>query len=181
MKCSDCNQLITASSVIDNVEYFICESCGECAENNFNPNILSLDVLYRKGSGNTRESYSSNFSIDGVPLLKMLIRFEGDNIDFLGCFARGWDKLNEHSKKQLLLLELPEMDSGRCLIYLCPECADVGCGAYGCIVKKDEDFYVWESFAYENGRENPQIIEGVGSYKFKASEYEKIISRAYEL
>jgi hypothetical protein len=181
MKCNNCNQLITESSVIDNIEYFLCGDCGDCIEIDLNPKNLSLDILHRKDSGNTHESYSSNFIIGGSPLLDILSKNEGGHSDFLGCFARGWDKLNEHSKKQLLLLTTPEMDSGRSLIYVCPECADVGCGAYGCKIKKENGFYIWENFAYENGYEDPQVIGGVGPYRFEISEYEEVIHRACEL
>jgi hypothetical protein len=73
------------------------------------------------------------------------------------------------------------MDSGRRLIYVCPECADVGCGAYGCHITKEGDFYVWGGFAYENGYEELYLIEGVGPYRFLASEHKKVIDLAYAL
>jgi len=169
------------STVIENVGYFICPACGDCVEIDLSPKKISLGILHRKGNGNTQESYSSNFIVGESSLLETLSKHAGVHSDFLGCFARGWDKLNAHSKKQLLLLASPEMESGRSLIYVCPECADVGCGAYGCKIKKEDGFYVWESFAYENGYEDPQIIYGVGPYRFEISEYENLIERANEL
>jgi len=181
MKCRACDHFTIESTVIANVEYFTCGSCGECTEIDLTPKSLEIEVLFRKGDERTHESYSSNFIIDGIDLLNTLVESEYTHNDFLGCFTRGWDKLNLHSKKQLLLLEKAEMDSGRCLIYICPECADVGCGAYGCHIKKDGDFYIWENFAYENGYEEPRIIEGVGPYRFKASEYKSAIEFANAL
>ena len=181
MKCSSCNKFIKESSVIGSVEHFVCPDCGDCIEIDLNPKKLSLGILHRKGSDNTRESYSSNFTVDESPLLAVLSKNQGGHADYLGCFARGWDKLNEHSKRQLLLLEAPEMVSGRRLIYVCPECADVGCGAYGCKISKEGRFYIWESFAYENGYEAPQVIVGVGPFLFDISEYEEVIDRACKL
>jgi hypothetical protein len=181
MKCSDCNQFILESSVIDNIEYFTCGNCGNCTEIDINPKKLNFSILHRKGSDNTRESFSSDFVVGELSLLDILSKSEGGHSDFLGCFARGWDKLNLHSKKQLLLLSAPEIDSGRRLIYVCPECADVGCGAYGCEIKKEGGFYIWEKFAYENGYEEPHIIDGVGPYRFEILDYEKTIHRASEL
>ncbi|UBO72334.1 hypothetical protein [Aeromonas rivuli] len=181
MKCSSCNKFIKESSVFGSVEYFVCPDCGNCIEIDLSSKKLRLDILHRKGSDNTHESYSSNFIVDESSLLHILSINYGRHADYLGCFARGWDKLNEHSKRQFLLLEAPEMESGRRLIYVCPECADVGCGAYGCKMKKEGRFYVWESFAYENGYEEPQIIAGVGPFRFDISEYEEVIGRAYKL
>lgn len=181
MKCSNCNKFIKESSVIGSVEHFVCPGCGGVIEIDLNPKKLSFDILHRKGSDNSHESYSSNFIVDESPLLNILSKNQGGHADYLGCFARGWDKLNEHSKRQLLLLEAPEMDSGRRLIYVCPECADVGCGAYGCKIRKEGGFYIWESFAYENGYEEPQVIVGVGPFRFEISEYEEVIDRAYKL
>jgi hypothetical protein len=181
MKCSDCNQLFIESAAIGNVEYFTCSNCGNCVEIDKTPKNLNFEIIHRKGSDNTHESFSSNFMVGELSLLDILSKNEAGHSDFLGCFARGWDKLNKHSKNQLLLLSAPEMESGRRLIYVCPECADVGCGAYGCEIKKENGFYVWENFAYENGYEEPQIIDGVGPYKFEILEYEKIIHCASEL
>lgn len=181
MKCINCNKLIKESSIIGNVEYYVCAECGDCIEIDLTHKKLSLNIFHRKGSDNILESYSSSFIVGESSLLDILSKGETRYHDFLGCFARGWDRLNEHSKKQLLLLDAPEMDSGRRLIYVCPECADVGCGAYGCKIKKENGFYIWESFAYENGYEAPQVIDGVGPYRFKISEYEEVIDRAYKL
>jgi hypothetical protein len=101
--------------------------------------------------------------------------------DYLGCFARNWDVLNTHSKNQLLKLEAPETESGRSLIYVCPECADIGCGAFGCKITKDNAIYKWSDFAYENGYEDPILIPGIGPFEFEEIEYEDVIKRALAL
>lgn len=147
--------------------------------------MIDFKILFRKGSENNayvvHESYSCDFIIDGISLLNMIIKNAGGHKDFLGCFARGWDKLNEHSLKQLLLHDTPETDSGRRLIYVCPECADIGCGAYGCKITKSVDSYTWSDFAYENGYEEPQVIENVGPFEFSVENYESVIKAAYTL
>ena len=38
--------------------------------------------------------------------------------------------------------------------------------------------FTWDSFAYENGYEEPQIIEGVGSFTFEKHAYEAAINDA---
>lgn len=111
----------------------------------------------------------------------MIVREAGGHKDFLGCFARGWGHLNEHSLKQLLLKDSPETESGRSLIYVCPECADIGCGAYGCKIIKTNNVYIWSDFAYENGYEEPQLIEGLGPFEFTEENYETAVHAAYAL
>ena len=118
MNCRDCDQLISESSIIDGVEYFTCCSCGGCIKIHLTPQSIGLDILHRKGSRNTRESFSSDFIVGKKSLLEMLPKAYGSKREWMGCFARGWDRLNDHSKDQLLLLTSPEMDSGRCLIYV---------------------------------------------------------------
>ena len=147
--------------------------------------MLDFQIKHREGSEDNgmvvHESYSSDFTIDGKSLLAELVSESGGHDDFLGCFARGWDKLNKHSLKQLLLQEPPETASGRSLIYVCPECADIGCGAYGCKINKVGEEYIWSEFAYENGYEEPESIKSVGPFKFSVTEYESVVNRAFAL
>ena len=147
--------------------------------------MFNLKILYRKGSNEngitTQESYSSDFTIENQSLLMLLTKAGSDQPDYLGCFARGWEKLNKHSLDQLLLNEPPETESGRSLIYVCPECADIGCGAYGCKIKLVNDKYIWSDFAYENGYEDPELLNDVGPFEIEASEYRSVVYSAYEL
>ena len=147
--------------------------------------MIDFKILFRKGSENNsyivHESHSCDFIIDGISLLDLIVENAGGDKDFLGCFARGWNNLNEHSLKQLLLHVPPETESGRRLIYVCPECADIGCGSYGCKITKSSDTYTWSDFAYENGYEEPQIVENVGPFEFSVENYEAVIKAAYTL
>ena len=147
--------------------------------------VLDFQIKHREGSEENgvivHESYSSDFTIDGKSLLAELVSKAGSHGDFLGCFARGWDNLNKHSLKQLLLQDPPETESGRSLIYVCPECADIGCGAYGCKIAKVGEEYIWSEFAYENGYKEPESIKELGPFKFSATEYENVVNRAFTL
>ena len=147
--------------------------------------VLDFKILFRKGSSENgcvvHESHSSDFTINGESLLSMLVKEAGGHNDFLGCFAGGWDNLNNHSLNQLLLTDEPETESGRSLIYVCPECADIGCGAYGCKITKSNGKYIWSDFAYENGYEDPQPVLGVGPFEFSTENYESTVRTAYAL
>jgi hypothetical protein len=147
--------------------------------------VLNFQIKHREGIEDNgmvvHESYSSDFTVDGKSLLTFLVTKAGGHSDFLGCFARGRDNLNKHSLKQLLLQEPLETESGRCLIYVCPECADIGCGAYGCKITKIGEEYIWSDFAYENGYEEPELIKEIGPLRFSVTEYESVVSRAFAL
>lgn len=147
--------------------------------------MLDFQIKHREGSEENgvivHESYSSDFTIDEKSLLDELVSKAGGHNDFMGCFARGWDNLNKHSLRQLLLQEPPETESGRSLIYVCPECADIGCGTYGCKISKVGEEYIWSQFAYENGYEEPELIKDIGPFRFSATEYKNVVNRAFAL
>ena len=121
---------------------------------------LGFQIHHRLGSDSKTESLSADFTIDGRSLLEIVAEIEGWHGDYMGCFSRGWEGLNEASKAQLLLLSDPETEEGRRLIYVCPECADIGCGAIACVVTRDAEDYLWADFAYENGYEKARLLPG---------------------
>lgn len=119
-----------------------------------------------------------DFLINGSSLYEMIKKVHYDNMDLMGCFAKGWDALNKHSKMQFLLEEKAETEAGRSLLYVCPQCADLGCGAFGCKIAKTNEFYIWSDFAYEKGYEDSVLICTIGPFYFAIDSYEKLIERA---
>jgi hypothetical protein len=79
-----------------------------------------------------------DFIVGNNSLLDLLVKENGGHNDFMGCFSKGWNKLNENSKNKLLNKIEPETINGRMAIYVCPECADIGCGAYCCKIETME-------------------------------------------
>ena len=138
---------------------------------------FDYQIKHRKGSDNTKEQNSCDFTINNDSLLETIIKLDGGHDDFIGCFAKEWTLLNKHSRTQLLLKEEAETESGRSLLYLCPECADIGCGAYGCKIVKINNQYIWSDFAYENGYEEPKLIQNLGPFIFEAYDYEILIDK----
>lgn len=102
----------------------------------------------------------------------------GGHSDFMGCFVKGFLEPNSLSHSRLLLRKHAETEGGRVLLYTCPECGDIGCGAYSVYVRQNDDCFTWGSFAYENGYEEPQIIDGVGPFSFEKDVYEAAINDA---
>ena len=89
----------------------------------------------------------------------------------MGCFVQGF--ASENLKKQAQLADglEPDTEEGRYLLYVCPECGDIGCGAYGAKLRLDEQTAEWYDFAYENGYEPGHPVHGVGPFIFERTQY----------
>lgn len=59
----------------------------------------------------------------------------------------------------------------RVLLYICPECGDVACGAYSVLVRRERESYVWESFAYQTSESDLKTLEAFGPFAFDARMY----------
>jgi hypothetical protein len=134
--------------------------------------ISKLELIWRTrqgGSGRTRREYL-DFVIDGQSLYDLLRPG-----DFIGCL--GW--LQTHTEQQLveelLLKRPPELETGRNMLYICPECGDIECGAITVRIEKTGECFVWKDFRYENGdgeiEHTPQHYVTDGPFRFNKAEY----------
>ena len=96
----------------------------------------------------------------------------------MGCFVYGQSDSNQKAKDRLLSAAPSETEEGRVLLYICPECGDIGCGAYAARIRKQTTTVEWHDFAYENGYEAGRSIPEVGPFIFDAKDYERVISKA---
>lgn len=146
---------------------------------------LSHQALFRAGSNlnncTVAERLSSDFLVNGLSLLCILVEVDGGHTDFMGCFVNGFADQNEQSKARLLLSGPEKLSGDRVMLYLCPECGDIGCGAYSVRVQQSDEHFIWDLFAYENGYEEPGIIKGIGPFTFEKQSYEAAITAAAAL
>jgi len=143
---------------------------------------VAFQLLRREGgsdpTGSKAARVSVDFVIDGASLLVRLLKADGGRGDFMGCFVHGFTAENK-SKKLRLESDLgAETEEGRYLLYLCPECGDVGCGAYGAKLRLTESTAEWYDFAYENGYEPGRLLAEVGPFIFARSEYNAVLEVA---
>ena len=93
-------------------------------------NLLGHRTLHRpgtvSGAATRTERTSADFLIDGQSLLEMLVKNAGGHSDFMGCFVSGYAESCERTRATLL--DVPPENGKRVLLYICPECGDVGCG-----------------------------------------------------
>lgn len=148
--------------------------------------FLSHEILTRQGAStpdgvSTQARISANFVVNGKSLLRSLVEVGGGHSDFMGRFVAGYPDVNKSALNELLCRSSPTIEGGCTLLYLCPECGDIGCGAYAARVLREANTYVWLDFAYVNGYEPPQPITGVGPFIFSISDYEHAVTAASAL
>jgi hypothetical protein len=145
-------------------------------------NSFAIRHLKRAGSSEPGATVAArdsiDFVIDDTSLLDLLVNSGGGHGDFMGCFVRGFGTENERKKAQLTGGGEPETEGGRCLLYVCPECGDIGCGAYGARIKITGELIEWYDFAYENGYEPARTLDSVGPFCFDRSDYDATVEAA---
>jgi len=144
--------------------------------------LLDFQLLQRPASvgagATTTARVSVDFTVDGESLLRCLTRADGGHPDFMGGFVRGVADANSVKLAMLAGSRPPETEEGRYLLYVCPECGDIGCGAYAARVRVGADTVEWHDFAYENGYEPPRQIAEVGPFVFERQQYQQVLERA---
>ena len=86
-----------------------------------------------------------DFIVDGRPLL-----FQLSDLDAVSPLASDVPPAIFTAQVRSLLLEADApLTDGRYVIYGCPECADLACGAVTAVIERDGEDYVWRDFAWQ--------------------------------
>src|SRR5215510_7419993 len=123
---------------------------------------LKLEWKRREGGGGRTQRDYLDFIVDGQPLSELVG-------DYVSCL--GWLVSEENTKavRRLLLKEPPDLPNDRNALYICPECADLGCGALSLVVERVGDNIIWRDFGFENDYDDIIHAEGfeeVGPFTF---------------
>ncbi|MEW2397354.1 oxidoreductase [Streptomyces sp. NPDC046862] len=111
-----------------------------------------------------------DFIVDGRPLL-----FQLSDLDAVSPLASDVPPAIFTAQVRSLLLEADApLTDGRYVIYGCPECEDLACGAVTAVIEQDGDDYVWRDFAWQT--EEAADVErngyhGIGPFRFHGPEY----------
>jgi hypothetical protein len=135
--------------------------------------ISSLELSWRTREGRqlgggayqTQREYL-DFVVDGHSLGETLGVAPGG---FIGCLGWGESAYQGELVQRLLLARPAELETGRQVLYVCPECGDIGCGAITAVIDQAGDSYLWSQFGLER---NYQLDED--SPLFDLSEYAAI-------
>ncbi|MFZ3561156.1 oxidoreductase [Streptomyces sp. BH055] len=116
-----------------------------------------------------------DFIVDGRPLL-----FQLSDLDAVSPLAADIPPaiFTHHVKRLLLEAEAP-LPGGRCVIYGCPECEGIECGAVTAVIERDggaesSGVYVWRDFAWQTDEQVDLDLNGyhgIGPFRFRAEEY----------
>ncbi|WP_338702449.1 oxidoreductase [Streptomyces sp. Q6] len=114
-----------------------------------------------------------DFIVDGRPLL-----FQLSDLDAVSPLAADIPPaiFTHHVKSLLLEAEAP-LAEGRYIIYGCPECEGLECGAVTAVIEHtgdDGDDYVWRDFAWQT-EEHADLelngYHGIGPFRFRGAAY----------
>jgi hypothetical protein len=110
---------------------------------------LQLQQALRKGSHNKKEVEYLDFVVSSRSL-KSILGLE--NADYVTLIGYGTNR--EFVKRILNIFRLKEksyLSTGRVMIYACPECGDIDCGAITAVILDLGSKIVWKDFGYETG------------------------------
>lgn len=125
---------------------------------------------------NDKYIFFADVVIDGNPLSKILQEY--NNISILGW---GEKSFQDDIISKMLLEKPSELKSGRYELYVCPCCADIGCGAITINILKNDNSIIWKDFGLEyNYKDNIQHID-IGPFIFEWDEYERVIKSSFRL
>jgi hypothetical protein len=77
-------------------------------------------------------------------------KLNADNLDLISPFGWSDEKYENEIIKEFIGQKSPNIPSGRLMIYVCPECGDIGCGSITADIEITDDKVIWKNFGYEN-------------------------------
>lgn len=117
-----------------------------------------------------------DFVVDGQPLLRRLAY-----LDAVSPLASGLGPsvFTEQVRGLLLETDAP-LEGGRFVIYGCPECEGLECGAVTAVIERDGADFVWRDFVWQTD-ESPDLdlngYHGIGPYRFRGEQYRAALER----
>ncbi|MFG2648864.1 oxidoreductase [Streptomyces sp. NPDC048436] len=114
-----------------------------------------------------------DFIVDGRPLL-----FQLSDLDAVSPLASDVPPaIFSHHVRGLLLETAAPLSEGRHVIYGCPECEGLECGAVTAVIERapdGTDAYVWRDFAWQTAERADLELNGyhgIGPFRFQGDEY----------
>lgn len=137
---------------------------------------LTLVEAVRLGGGGSTERRYLDFVVDGERL--------GPVAMSAGTISGLWLGTTEPGRSTVMCLlgkSAPDAPHGRTSIFVCPECADLGCGHITAVVDIGPDVVTWTQFGYQNNyEEDVSELEGFSDLVFDREDYERVLISALE-
>ncbi|RPE38296.1 hypothetical protein EDD90_1177 [Streptomyces sp. Ag109_O5-1] len=120
-----------------------------------------------------------DFIVDGHPLL-----FQLSDLDAVSPLASDVPPAIFTAQVRSLLLESgAPLPGDRYVIYGCPECEDLACGAVTAVIEQDGDDYIWRDFAWQTADHADLELNGyhgIGPFRFHGTEYRAALGALLE-
>ncbi|WP_328351917.1 oxidoreductase [Streptomyces sp. NBC_00445] len=111
-----------------------------------------------------------DFIVNDRPLL-----FQLSDLDAVSPLASDVPPAIFTAQVRSLLLETDApLPGGRYVIYGCPECEELGCGAVTAVIEQEGDDYLWRDFAWQTDDYADLTLNGyhgIGPFRFRGAEY----------
>lgn len=111
-----------------------------------------------------------DFVVDGCPLL-----FRLSDLDAVSPLASDVPPSLFTAQVHSLLLETEApLPAGRYVVYGCPECEDLACGAVTAVIERDGEDVIWRDFAWQTDEHADLDLNGyhgIGPFRFHGTEY----------
>ncbi|MFE9095684.1 oxidoreductase [Streptomyces sp. NPDC007264] len=115
-----------------------------------------------------------DFVVDGRPLLLRL-----SDLDAVSPLASDIPPAIFTAQVRSLLLEADApLEGGRYVLYGCPDCQDLACGAVTAVIERDGDDVVWRDFAWQTDEQVDLEFDGyhgMGPFRFRGEEYRRAL------
>lgn len=133
---------------------------------------LELQWRDRAGvNGRTARCYI-DFVVDGKSLFQLI---QADLIGRLGWLS---PTAEQESIFRLLLKLPPDLKNERYLLYICPECGDISCGAVTIAIEETPEYFIWRDFGYENDYEDSihslEQFSSISAFYFEKHQYQQV-------
>lgn len=120
-----------------------------------------------------------DFLIDGKSLFEMA---RGPDLDLCGVLDRSRVEFSRVAIARLLLESPALVPGGRQMLFVCPECGDLGCGAITCEVVREGELIVWRQFGFENDYDPTmadfETFASLGPFRFAWAAYRQTLAAA---
>ncbi|MGI5429960.1 oxidoreductase [Streptomyces sp. CA-179760] len=147
--------------------------CAEYATFGLAPAMRAGGVLHDGGYQVHRDFV--DFIVDGRPLL-----FRLSDLDAVSPLASDVPPAIFTAQVRSLLLESPApLPGGRYVVYGCPECEDLACGAVTAVIRRDGEDFIWRDFAWQTDEQADLDLNGyhgIGPFRFHGAEYRAALS-----
>lgn len=134
--------------------------------------LSQIEVKNRQRDGYPGIIDYADIIIDGISLFESIAH----DFDFVSCLGWGPEEFQELQIKRLLLSCPSDLPNDRYSIYICPACADLGCGALTVKIEFTDNTVRWSNLGNQDSfSDKINLFNGVDDFIFDRQNYERVI------